>query len=290
MKKVYIEVGHGGSDPGTTGGSIPEKDINLKFSLVFAEKLNGSGIHAILSRTVDVFRDLSDMSNEANSENVDLVIGIHADYAEDSTRSGAHVIRSIHNDNELGDLILSNVYPQNPNHVVWFKEGDDGRDYYHIIRETNAEAIILERGFVSNPSDMARMMNDEEIQREAEALARVIGEYLGVIPVVYEDFSKPIGERQHILVRIQDIEGYLENAQKELTTLRAKLSELDVKEKADQLRDAEFIEVTDESPHNTLWGIAQDVLGHGSEWQRLVELNPEIHPDLLEVGQKIRVK
>lgn len=52
-KKVVLDSGHGGSDPGTIANGITEKDLTLKISQYMHNRLNELGIDNKLSRTTD---------------------------------------------------------------------------------------------------------------------------------------------------------------------------------------------------------------------------------------------
>ena len=52
-KKVVIDAGHGGSDPGTSGNGIIEKDINLEISKYMKKRLDELGIENSMTRTTD---------------------------------------------------------------------------------------------------------------------------------------------------------------------------------------------------------------------------------------------
>ena len=52
-KKVVIDAGHGGDDPGTTANGITEKDLTLKISKYMKERLDDLGVENMLTRDDD---------------------------------------------------------------------------------------------------------------------------------------------------------------------------------------------------------------------------------------------
>ncbi len=52
-KKVIVDAGHGGTDPGTSGNGIIEKDFNLKMSQYIYDRLKELGIETSMTRTGD---------------------------------------------------------------------------------------------------------------------------------------------------------------------------------------------------------------------------------------------
>jgi N-acetylmuramoyl-L-alanine amidase len=79
IRKIVLDPGHGGSDPGATGvGGILEKDIVLSVAKKLARKLKADmGIEVVLTRTDDRFVPLEARTAIANAENADLFISLH---------------------------------------------------------------------------------------------------------------------------------------------------------------------------------------------------------------------
>lgn len=66
-KKIVIDPGHGGEDPGTTANGIVEKDYTLKISQYMADRLNELGIENSLTRDSDVTLDSTSRPKKAQS-------------------------------------------------------------------------------------------------------------------------------------------------------------------------------------------------------------------------------
>src|SRR6476620_12283610 len=77
--KLYLDPGHGGSDPGAQGNGLREKDITLDIALKIRTILmNGyENIEVRMSRTNDSSKSLSQRTNEANSWGADYYLSIH---------------------------------------------------------------------------------------------------------------------------------------------------------------------------------------------------------------------
>ncbi len=79
IKKIVIDPGHGGHDPGAIGPEdIKEKNITLKIGKMLAGRLRSMGFHVIMTRDTDVFIPLEERTAIANMSNADLFISIHA--------------------------------------------------------------------------------------------------------------------------------------------------------------------------------------------------------------------
>lgn len=77
---VVIDAGHGGKDPGTSGGRIREKDIVLEVALKVGQYIeeNIPDLKVVYTRTDDQFIELEERGRIANRHNGDLFISIHA--------------------------------------------------------------------------------------------------------------------------------------------------------------------------------------------------------------------
>ena len=64
-KKVVIDAGHGGSDPGTSANGIVEKDYTLMISKYMADRLNELGIENAMTRTGDTTLSSADRPKKA---------------------------------------------------------------------------------------------------------------------------------------------------------------------------------------------------------------------------------
>ena len=94
IKRVVIDPGHGGKDPGAVGPSkVYEKDVALSVSLKVGEliKKNHPEIEVIYTRSTDVFIGLAERAKKANKISADLFISIHANAAANKSAYGAEV-------------------------------------------------------------------------------------------------------------------------------------------------------------------------------------------------------
>jgi len=90
IKKIVIDAGHGGKDPGATVGKLYEKDIVLDVALKTGRMISKMypDIHVIYTRDRDVFIPLMDRAEIANKNKVDLFISIHANICSKGAVSG----------------------------------------------------------------------------------------------------------------------------------------------------------------------------------------------------------
>lgn len=93
IKKVVIDAGHGGKDPGAIGFFSQEKDINLAIALRLGKMLQDStkgAIKPVYTRSTDWYPSLKERHQIANDAQGDLFISIHIN----STAPRKEVVRN----------------------------------------------------------------------------------------------------------------------------------------------------------------------------------------------------
>lgn len=178
MAKVYIGVGHGGSDSGAVKYLV-EKDINLKMALACRDYLKSAGVDVKISRTTDRDSSIAEKVAAANSWGADLALDIHNNAGGGD---GAEVYHSIvyGTGATLAKNILSEFEKIGQN-VRGAKTKPEGNtDYFGFIRMTNMPAVITEAVFVDNKADAAQADTDAECKAFGVAIAKGVLKTLGI--------------------------------------------------------------------------------------------------------------
>ena len=169
-KKIFIDAGHGGNDPGAVNGARQEKNDNLRFSLALGKRLQENGFQVLQSRTTDTALSLNDRSRVANNWKADLAIIVHRNSFSNASANGQEVWTYTKVDqktknfaNAIYNEIVS-VYAQSKRGV---KQGD-----LHMVRETSMPAVLLEIGFISNTLDNQKY--DEFFNQYVKAVTKAI--------------------------------------------------------------------------------------------------------------------
>lgn len=176
-KKVYLDPGHGGSQPGAVG-YVVEKDVNLVMALACRDYLVASGVEVKMSRTGDTTTSISGSCKEANNWGADLAVSIHNNAGGGD---GFEVFHSINGG--TGKTLAQNIETEvkaigQNSRGVKTKKGKNG-DYYGFIRQTNMPAVICEGAFVDTV-DVLIIDTKAEQQAFGYAYARGILKTLGV--------------------------------------------------------------------------------------------------------------
>jgi N-acetylmuramoyl-L-alanine amidase len=90
MKKIVLDAGHGGSDPGNIGAKSKEKNINLAVTLLVGKyiKENMPDVQVIYTRSDDSFPTLKQRPQIANNNKADLFVSIHSNSAPNKSAFG----------------------------------------------------------------------------------------------------------------------------------------------------------------------------------------------------------
>ncbi|MGB3182999.1 MAG: N-acetylmuramoyl-L-alanine amidase [Cyclobacteriaceae bacterium] len=90
VRKVVIDAGHGGKDPGKLGSNSKEKDVALSIALKVGEYIEKylDNVEVIYTRKDDSFVELIDRASIANKNDADLFISIHANGHNTSRPAG----------------------------------------------------------------------------------------------------------------------------------------------------------------------------------------------------------
>ena len=180
MAKVFIGVGHGGSDPGAVANGTKEKDLNLSIALACRDELVRHGVSVKMSRTKDENDALSEEIRECNAYSPDLAVDIHCnagggDGAEVFYHYGGGKSKT------LAENILAEVVKVGQNsRGAKVRKNSSGKDYYGFIRETSAPAVIVECAFLDNAQDLEILATEGDRQKVGQAIAKGILKTLGV--------------------------------------------------------------------------------------------------------------
>ena len=180
-KKVFLGVGHGGSDSGAVKFLV-EKDINLKMAFACGDFLVAHGVEVLMSRIKDENDPLTEEIKECNAYKPDLAVDIHnnaggGDGFEAYCYSKGGVSRT------LAENIESEVKAIGQNsRGVKTKLNGSGSDYFGFIREITCPSVICEGVFVDNKEDAAQADTDAKCTAFGVAYGKGILKTLGIDP------------------------------------------------------------------------------------------------------------
>ncbi|AOV07639.1 N-acetylmuramoyl-L-alanine amidase [Sporosarcina ureilytica] len=146
---IVVDPGHGGNDRGTTGarGTL-EKTITLKTAELLVAKLQAAGATVHLTRDSDNYVSLQKRVWISQQQNADAFISIHYDANPDSSISGFTTYYQYRNQAALAKSINNGLQSS----ISLRNRGAQPGNYY-VLRENRQNAVLVELGFLSNPSE-----------------------------------------------------------------------------------------------------------------------------------------
>ena len=183
LKKVVIDAGHGGDDPGTIANGITEKEYTLKISEYIHNRLDEMGIPNELSRDSDETLDSNSRPGRIQSfygNGSDVIVV--SNHINAGGGDGAEVIYALRNSDTFSSKIAKELETAGQNVRKYYQRrlpSNPAKDYYYIMRDTpNNETVIVEYGFAdSTGDDVSQIKNNWEDL--AEAVTKAIVEYAG---------------------------------------------------------------------------------------------------------------
>jgi len=164
---VVIDAGHGGHDRGGIPGQrISEKEMTLDVAQRLKKALAASGYRVVMTRDSDVFVPLGTRVAIANSYANAIFVSIHFNSAK---RSGAGGIETYFYNRESLPLASAIHYfvaggaPSSNRNVR--------RRGYFVLRKATVPAVLVECGFLTNPTEAALAQTDSYRQKLAEEIA-----------------------------------------------------------------------------------------------------------------------
>src|SRR5213595_1728385 len=164
---VVIDAGHGGHDRGGIPGQmVAEKEMTLDVAQRLKKTLAASGYRVVMTRDSDVFVSLGTRVAIANSYSNAIFVSIHFNSAK---RSGAGGIETYFFNRESLPLASAIHYfvaggaPSSNRNVR--------RRGYYVLRKTSIPAVLVECGFLTNPTEAAYAQSAGYRQKLADEIA-----------------------------------------------------------------------------------------------------------------------
>lgn len=186
-KTIVLDPGHGGSDPGAIGvNGQKEKNITLPIAKYLKADLENMGAKVVMTRTTDVdvygpnasgVDELQARVNVANNNGADVFVSIHINSFDNHSVGGiaTYYYAKTGYDAKLAQKVQDRI-ASTPGF-----NGDRGIQpgNLYVLRHTSMPAILVELGFISNPSEEANLTQSSTQQDFAQRIANGIASYFG---------------------------------------------------------------------------------------------------------------
>lgn len=178
--KVYIDPGHGGSEPGASANGLVEKELTLDIALQTRDILQeGWSVDIRMSRTGDETVSLGARTSDANAWGADLFVSIHInagggtgyeDFRHPNAGSETARIQGVLHENVLAGM----------RSVASITDRGEKTANFHVLRETVMSAVLTENLFIDTASDAGLLADPAFITAAAQGHAEGIAAALGL--------------------------------------------------------------------------------------------------------------
>ncbi|BHH81788.1 N-acetylmuramoyl-L-alanine amidase [Desulforhopalus sp. 52FAK] len=229
VKKIVIDPGHGGKDPGAMAHGIKEKDVVLKIAKILGPVLQKElGCEVIFTRDTDVFISLEERTAIANTENADLFVSLHVNahpsakvrgletyYLNLTTNAEAMRVAAMENatsTHQMSDLqdILSDIMKnskieessrlaQQVHNSILDEAADQGYSNiknlgvkqapFYVLIGAQMPAILLEIAFITNKADVKNLSDPTFVRLLTQEIADGIRSYVSSTTAQFQAFN-----------------------------------------------------------------------------------------------------
>ncbi len=194
-KTIVIDPGHGGIDGGSSSSGLLEKTVNLEVSLKLRKVLSDMGINVVMTRDSDVSlesksdlnssryrKDLHARKTIIDNNNSTAFVSVHMDAFNDPSARGIRVFyyQTSEESKKLAQDICNNIdttvikgFLKTENVKVSIAPGD-----YYLLRSSKSPGVIVEMGFITNPTDNKLIQTEEYQYTMAKAIAEGVVDYI----------------------------------------------------------------------------------------------------------------
>jgi N-acetylmuramoyl-L-alanine amidase len=218
-RRICLDAGHGGHDPGAIGrGGTQEKDITLAVVLKLEKLIRTQlGADVVMTRDTDIFIPLEERTAVANASGADLFLSVHINSARNRTGRGLETYYLSFAKSAAAEELaarenaISQATMKDLNNLVKAiatnSKIEESRDFAGIIQRShidtlspsfrgvldrgvhtapfyvligaNMPSILTEVGFISNPDEEKWLKSDEYQNKLAQSLLEGVRFYLG---------------------------------------------------------------------------------------------------------------
>lgn len=209
LTPVILDAGHGGDDDGAIVRGVKEKDLALIFTKKLRDRLaRNPGLPVVLTRDSDRYVTLDERLIDSVDKNASIFVSLHLNQARGTKASGAIIYsyapakktkarpkrrfpsvppmpspsRGQANDSARLARTFSRALRADGFKAEAAKAG------FYVLKNPAAPSVLIELGFLNNPTEAAKLRNGAYQDRMVESLAKAIEEY-AVLRNLHQDIE-----------------------------------------------------------------------------------------------------
>jgi N-acetylmuramoyl-L-alanine amidase len=183
--KIYIDQGHNPVNPnaGAEGNGLREQNLVYEIGIRLASLLRANGNFEVKLSRPDrstqlgnsVASSLRARVNEANEWGADYFISLHTNASTSPQAGGVEAL--VYADPSTAASLAEDILDELSSITGFRNRGVKIRSGLYVLRKTAMPAVLVELGFISNPSEAALMRDRPDLF--AEGVYRGIVEFTG---------------------------------------------------------------------------------------------------------------
>ena len=177
---IILDAGHGGTDEGAKVNTFMEKKLSLTTALLTKQHLEELGYRVVMTRNRDIFLPLQRRVLIANKTKGSLFVSVHFNSSPSMEAQGIEIFYYDSKEmwrtkasKRLANCILYRMIDQTDAISRGIKQGN-----FHVIRETDMPAVLVEGGFITNRDERGRLRDRDYLDRLAVGIAQGIDKYM----------------------------------------------------------------------------------------------------------------
>jgi N-acetylmuramoyl-L-alanine amidase len=216
--KIVLDAGHG---PNTLGKRTPDDSMReFHFNSDVADyiaaelrKYEGVEILFVHEKSIDV--SLKDRTDKANEWKADLYLSIHANaFGVGGWNNAQGVETFVYTTRPAAAVALANAVQRRLIKATGRPDRGVKSANFHVLRETNMTAILVECGFMTNMQEAELLKSDDYRRKCAAAIVAGLVETYGLKKMIEEEPPKPlplIQRKAKVVMDGTELDGYLIN-------------------------------------------------------------------------------
>jgi len=191
-RKVVIDAGHGGEDPGAVSdySGLKEKDVNLSIAKKVQKLLEADNYEVIMTREEDVLiyqegttsetemrrQDLTRRKKLIDESGADIVVSIHLNKFPQPQYFGAQTFYPPNSpeSKRLAECLQKSIKNIDPNNK---RQAHLEKKPFILMKNLKVPTVFVECGFLSNPEEEKKLAQEEYQLKLAAAIKQGIDEY-----------------------------------------------------------------------------------------------------------------
>jgi N-acetylmuramoyl-L-alanine amidase len=172
-KTIVIDPGHGGIDNGATGSSgTLEKELTLRTAQLLSDKLKAAGANVFLTRSNDSYLPLPSRVRLASIHQADAFLSLHYDSNLDRSVRGMTGYYYHSYQKKLAEYVYNSTNSQTKLKSRGVRSGD-----FHVVRENQRHAVLMELGYLSNSAEEATLTSGQFQENAASGIYNGLARY-----------------------------------------------------------------------------------------------------------------